>query len=247
MKRTIADFYGLPADRIIVTNNAADPKVFYKRNPAEIQKIKKKYGIKGGYVLCVGNIEPRKNQTGLLKAYQKLPTELRKKYRMVLVGAGGWKNKDIYGLASKLPAGTVKVIEGKVSDEEMPALYSGAAVSVNPSFYEGFGMPTVEAMACESLAVASGIPVVKEVAGPAAIYVDPGDTDSIAEGLRKALTMLPGQRAKALKANRARAVSYKWQTAAEEVIRAARELGAERESGGVLSAANRLKHFFRRG
>ena len=226
MKRAIARFYGLHDNKIIVTNNAVDTKLFYRRDRAEINAVKRKYGIDGEYILCVGNIEPRKNQERLMEAFLKLPARLAKNYNVVLVGAGGWKNEAVYRLAKKQPAGASKfiIIEGKVVDEDMPAIYSGASLSVNPSFYEGFGMPTVEAMACRVLVVASDIPVMREVAGQGAIYVDPNSVESIARGIEQGLTLQPREKATTLKANYKRAASYRWAATAKEIIRAARRL-----------------------
>src|SRR5690606_3118931 len=95
MKREIEEFYDLPKDKVIVTYNAADLTHFYKRSDKEITEVKRRYGIYGKYIICLGNIEPRKNQIGLLKAFTKLPREITDDYTLVFVGAGGWLNDEI--------------------------------------------------------------------------------------------------------------------------------------------------------
>lgn len=220
MKDVIANFYSVTADKIIVTNNAVDMKHFSKRPNTDVDIVKRKYGISGDYILCIGNIEPRKNHKNLLRAFQALPDNISRVYTLVLVGAGGWKNEPIHRLAAKLEKENkhVKIVEGKVTDEDMPFIYSGATLSINPSFYEGFGMPTVEAMACRVPVIVSDIPVMKEVAGPDSIYVDPHSIESIKEGMVQALA-LPGVRKEAMiERNYDKAKAYTWKHAANVLL-----------------------------
>lgn len=212
MKNEIAEFYEIPKDKVIVTYNAADLTHFYKRSQREIDEVKRRYGIYGDYVICLGNIEPRKNQIGLLKAFMKLPREITDKYTMVFVGAGGWLNDEIRETVDKAIKDNYKVqiIQGKVTDADLPAVLSGAHLMTYTSFYEGFGMPIVEAMGCQLPVVVSGNSVMPEVTGGAGILVDPHDEKDITRGLKKAFDMNEKQRQELIQKGLERVKVYNW-------------------------------------
>ena len=123
----------------------------------------------GGYVLAVGTLEPRKNLERAIEAAERLGVELR------VVGARGWGGVEAPGWL------------GEVDDEELARLYRGALCVVYPSVYEGFGLPVLEAMACGAPVVTSAGGATEEVAGGAAVLVDPLDTQSIADGIESAI------------------------------------------------------------
>lgn len=220
MRNEIADFYDVPKQKIIVTYNAADLTKFYKRSEEEIADVKRSYGIYGDYILCLGNIEPRKNQIGLLKAFMQLPRSITDKYTMVFVGNGGWLNDEIKATVAKAVKDNYKVqiIQGKVTDKDLPAVISGAHLLGYASFYEGFGMPIVEAMACQVPVAVSGNSVMPEVAGDAAILFDPHNIDDITKGLKKAFDMSAKEREVTIAKGLQRAHFYKWNDVARELI-----------------------------
>ena len=137
------------------------------------------------YILFVGSIEPRKNLVSLLKAYVLLPEYMKKNFKLLLVGFKGWENKEILELLNKLK-GAVNYL-GYVDNEELAELYRKASCFVYPSFYEGFGLPPLEAMACGCPVIVSNVSSLPEVCGDAAHYVDPSSAESIAEGMHKIL------------------------------------------------------------
>lgn len=152
-----------------------------------IKIVKKRYGVESDYLLAVATQEPRKNLSGLVRAY----TSLRKKgvldgYRLVLVGSEGWKNKEMEFLLSSLDDGSIITL-GYVPNDDLPSLYGGAKLFVFPSFYEGFGMPVLEARACGTQVVTTDIPELREAGGENSIYVEP-DPVSIGEGILKGLS-----------------------------------------------------------
>jgi glycosyltransferase involved in cell wall biosynthesis len=131
------------------------------------------------YILSVGTLEPRKNITGLLIAY----AQLRKagvRNRLVVVGMKGWKFSPIFDLVRELNLDDQVIFPGYVSDDDLPDFYNGAEVFVYPSFYEGFGLPPLEAMACGVPVVVSNAASLPEVVGQAGVLVDPTRPQDIA-------------------------------------------------------------------
>jgi glycosyltransferase involved in cell wall biosynthesis len=159
-KREVVELAGVPADRIRVVPNGADP-AFAAEGPA----------AEGDYVLAVGTLEPRKNLARLAEATRTLGLELR------VVGAPGWGGVELSG-ARWL---------GRLPDEEVAALYRGALCLAYPSLYEGFGIPVLEAMRCGAPVVTSAGSAMAELADGAAELVDPLDPASIAEGIERAI------------------------------------------------------------
>jgi len=150
----------------------------------------------GDYVLSVGTLEPRKNLARVQQAARALAVPLR------VIGAEGWGGVKVEGRA------------GRVSDEELAALYRGARCLVYPSLYEGFGLPVLEAMACGTPVVTSRGGATEEVAGDAAVLVDPLDVDAIAAGITEALARGEELRAKGLE----RAKAFSWDRVARETL-----------------------------
>jgi glycosyltransferase involved in cell wall biosynthesis len=167
----------------------------------------------GDYVLCVSTLEPRKNLERLAEAFAgaKLPdTELR------IAGESGWG-------AVRLRDGTCTTRQlGHVEDDELAALYRGALCVAYVSLYEGFGLPVLEALACGAPVVAADIPALREVAGDAAVYVDPLDVASISAGLREALS----RREQLSAAGPIRAAGFTWEQAARDTIDVYRDAAA---------------------
>jgi len=150
--------------------------------------LMKKLGIKGRFVLFLGNIEPRKNLGRLLEAYEMLPENVRNDYALVIAGGKGWKDELILNKLSDMKSLGLNIIQtGYVSEEQKVALYREATVFVLPSIYEGFGMPLLEAMSNETPVLASDIPVFREVAGDAALYCNPREGKDIAAKLEQLL------------------------------------------------------------
>lgn len=190
-KREAIELLGVPAERVTVIGNAVD-RVFAAEGPA----------AEGDYVLAVGTLEPRKNLHRAAEAAARAGLELR------VVGARGWG-----GIATP---GWV----GEVSDEELAALYRGARCLVFPSLYEGFGIPVLEAMACGTPVVTSAEGATAEVAGGAAVLVDPLDVDAIATGIGEAYARRDELRALGL----VRAQAYTWDAVADAVVGVWQEL-----------------------
>lgn len=185
-KDEIVRHYGVDPDRISIVSPALDHEVFYPRPTSEIDAVSRRYAITKPYILYTGTLEPRKNIGGLLDAYTSLPPQVRASYCLVLAGGRGWLDHEIRAQLESLRHLDI-ITTGYVPDEELPALYSGASVFVYPSFYEGFGMPPLEAMACNTPVIVADNSSLPEVVGDAGILVDAHDTASLAHHLEKVL------------------------------------------------------------
>ncbi len=170
---------------IVLTENAADehfiPVVDVNK---ALEELGERYGICTPYILSVATIEPRKNLEGLLRAYKIFLEETSAPHRLVLVGMDGWKMTAIVSLLNHLGLKDRVVFTGYVPDEDLPIFYSCAAFLVYPSFYEGFGMPPLEAMACGCPVIVSNRPAMSEIAGDAALFIDPEDILDIADKMK---------------------------------------------------------------
>jgi glycosyltransferase involved in cell wall biosynthesis len=177
-----------------------------------------RYGLHLPYVLWTGTVEPRKNLGGLLDAFAAIDTS----HELVLVGPEGWNEN----LAARIDAGGGRVRRlGFVPQADLAALYAGAAVFCFPSFTEGFGFPILEAMVQGTPVVTSRGTSTEELAGDAAVLIDPGDSGSIADGLRSVLED-GGLARKLADAGPGRAARYSWRATAEMVADAYAEVAA---------------------
>lgn len=176
-RRDIIRFFPSAASKIFVINPAVGEQ-FRPVSPTESQSVLDKFGVHPGFLLYVGNLRGSKNTDGLLKAYAKYRKLVSHPLPLVLVG----KNAGQY---EQFPDG-VRQISG-VSHTELPAFYSAADVFLFPSFYEGFGLPPLEAMACGTPVIASNAGSLPEVCGDAAVNINPYKTDELADAIRSVL------------------------------------------------------------
>lgn len=177
--------YGLPSERITVVHEAAEA-CFQPQPPDKVLEVLADYGIPRRYVLSVGTIEPRKNLSRLLAAFEALHAEGLTD-ALVHVGRRGWLVDDFFRRLRRSPLRHAFHWLDTVDDETLAVFYSGAQAFVLVSEHEGFGLPVVEAMACGAPVVCSSCSSLPEVAGEAALLVDPRDVDAIAAGMRQVL------------------------------------------------------------
>jgi len=183
-KADIVELLGVPEAKVTVAHGAADP-AFVRMSWTEAQELMvRRYGITPPYLLFVSTLEPRKNVAGLLQAFALIQHEIP--HVLAIVGREGWMEKSLAALTEELGITDRVRHVGYVPDHAaLPAFYSGADAFVFPSFHEGFGLPVLEALACGCPVITSDRASLPEVAGEAAIYVDPDDADSIANGIRR--------------------------------------------------------------
>ena len=153
--------------------------------PERADEVRRRYHLTDAFLLSVGTLEPRKNLAGTLQAYRLLRRRLADAPPLVLVGASGW-GLDEQRLMGLSEARYVRRL-GYVPDEDLAALYASCSAFVYPSFYEGWGLPVAEAMALGAPTVTSNVSSLPEVAGDAALLVDPASPDAIAAALQRIL------------------------------------------------------------
>ncbi len=182
--------------------------------PEKVEAVRDRLNLPRKYVLTLSSLEPRKNIIGLLKSWSLLLSRraVDEDTHLVLAGGKGAAFRDA-GLSS-LPERVA--LTGYVPDEDLPALYSGAAAFAYPSFYEGFGLPPLEAMACGTPVVASASTSIPEVTGGAAILIDPSDTEAIAHALQRLLDDGP-LREKMRSAGLERSRTFEWASSARMI------------------------------
>jgi len=150
-------------------------------------EILKQHSLDSDYLLMASTLEPRKNIVGALEAYAELSVELQKKYPLVIVGKKGWYFEEIFQKVIDLKLEKKVKFLGYVSDEDLASLMQGATAFLFPSFYEGFGLPILEAMALGVPVISSHNSSLPEVGGEAVHYVDPYDAKNMTEGMTKIL------------------------------------------------------------
>ena len=164
---------------------------FYPKSEEEIDKIRKKYEIgKNPYLLFVSTIQPRKNIPNMIRAFSQFISENKdmKNTLLLIVGKKGWDYEE--SLEAPQKYGVEKNVKflGRIPEEDLPILYSGAKGYINVSFEEGFGLPLLESMACGIPSVVSNIPAHKEVGDYLPIYVDPNNIENIKDGIFEIMT-----------------------------------------------------------
>jgi glycosyltransferase involved in cell wall biosynthesis len=195
-----------------------------------LTRIRQKYHLPEKFVLYVGTLEPRKNIIRLLEAFA-LVKKVFLDLKLVLVGKKGWLYQEIFNKIRKLGLENEIIIAGHVLWEDLPAIYNLALVFTFPSLYEGFGLPVLEAMACGVPVVTSNCSSLPEVAGEAALLVDPKSATQIADAIKRFLSDA-GLREQMIKKGRARVVAFTWEKCAQKVLGVLSELyGLDKENG----------------
>jgi glycosyltransferase involved in cell wall biosynthesis len=204
-----------PAHRIEVVYEAADAR-FRPVEAGAVAAVRARLGLPERYFLFVGTREPRKNLRRLLEAFALLADEPEAP-DLVIAGRNGWLSEDLEGQAALLGIAPRVRFTGGVADEDLPAVYSGASAFVLPSIYEGFGLPTLEAMACQTPVIASTGGSLPEIVGDAALLVDPFDVAALGAAMRR-IWREPALRQEMVERGRARARQFSWRRAAEETL-----------------------------
>lgn len=187
VRNEIIDYFKIDPEKVMCTPLAAS-ELFFKRDQEQLLNyVKVKYGLPNSFLLYVGTIEPRKNILRMIEAYYKAKKDSRLEQKLVLVGGKGLEIDTVLHKISKLNLTDDVIISGYVEENDLPIIYNAADAFIYVSMYEGFGLPILEAMKSGLPVITSNISSMPEVAGDAALLVDPLDTLSIAEAVNKVL------------------------------------------------------------
>ncbi len=192
------------------------PDAFFHTDPQTVDATRSKYGLDGPYLLHVGTIEPRKNIDRLFDAYERLKPSLREEFSLVLIGPIGWAEPATLARVNSPPE-NVRYL-GYVPEEDLPALTAGATACVFPSLYEGFGLPVPQAMAAGTPVLTSNVSSLPEIAGDAALLVDPKSTDEIVAGIER-LLLSPSLREDLIQKGHRQARRFDWEQSAKQTWR----------------------------
>lgn len=196
---------------------------FQPASQASVLELRKRLQLPEQFILSIGMMEPRKNWQGLIRAYNQARVRHGITQQLVLAGPRGWLWESIVDERDRSPFRSDILFLGFVADADLPTLYSAADAFAFPSFYEGFGLPPLEAMACGTPVVVSNAASLPEVVGEAGLTVPPEDLDGLAdalgrlvldEGLRDGLSLL----------GRARAATFSWERSAEQLVEVYRQV-----------------------
>jgi glycosyltransferase involved in cell wall biosynthesis len=217
-QQDLVDFYNANPDQIDVVYLGRDENLVPVTDVNIINQIRGKYKIKGDYLLYLGTLHPRKNLVRLVEAFQQAVTDLQnRQIKLVVAGKKGWLYSAIFERVRQLALTDQVIFTGYVEDKDKPALLSGALAYVFPSLYEGFGLPVLEAMACGTPVLTSNISSLPEVAGEAALLVNPHHTAEIAAGLTQLITN-PNLRRQLVEQGYQQLQKFSWQKAAAQVF-----------------------------
>lgn len=215
--RDVQRIWGIPRERIAVVPEGVTPAYRPPEDRSAVDDALSRYGIRRPYLLYIGGFDPRKNLHNLLLAFKLFLFSGNEDVLFVLVGDRRGFEGYLDDEVEELGLEDWVLFPGFVPEEDLPALYGGASAFVCVSLYEGFGLPLLEAMACGTPVLASGVSSIPEVVGEAGILVDPLNPEEIAEGMRK-LWEEPDLREELSSRGRKRAASFTWDAAAHRIL-----------------------------
>jgi len=214
VKEDLSAYFGIPEDRITVTYPGIGDayKPVDEKDPVE--PLLREHGITKPFFLFVGVIEPRKNLVRILEAFARLQDE---GIQLVIAGKKGWLYRGVFRKIRQLKLESRVVFTGDIPSSALRIFYSACLSFVFASLYEGFGLPVAEAMACGAPVITSDRPAMAEVAGGAALLVDPEQVDSIAAAMKRA-ALSEILRSELSAQSRARAAAFSWKECARKTI-----------------------------
>ena len=224
-KQDLITRYRLPAEKIAVTHYAAGAQFRRIKDATLLAAVRAKYQTGDPFMLAVGNLQPRKNWTRLIRAFRHAKHTAQLPHKLVIVGQRSGLDASILEAACDDPDAVI--LTGYVPAEDLPLLYNAAQLFAYPSLYEGFGLPVVEAMACGTPVITSNVSCLPEIAGDAALLVNPYLETEIADTLVR-LASDSSYRAELSARGLARARAFSWERTAQQTLDAYRRALSER-------------------
>ena len=241
-RESIVRAYNLPPEKIVVTPDAASPSFRAVNRSAAMHKVRERFHLTNPFVLSVGDLQPRKNHIGLIRAFAKLMNDQPQlPHDLVLAGKDTWFGGRVREAARESGLESRIHFTGFVCDDDLLQLYNACECFAFPSFYEGFGIPVLEAMTCGRAVICSNSSAIPEVADGAALLFDPSDSEQIVRALADVL-MGHELRARMERLGLKRASYFSWRKTAEMTLKVYREVAGERvprENHARLTAGSR--------
>jgi glycosyltransferase involved in cell wall biosynthesis len=228
-RRDLIDTYGVAPERISVTLAAA-AEHFRPASSDTVDSVKRRYGIKGEYLLAVGSIQPRKNLVRLIRAYSDLHRRRSQANlpQLVLVGKRAWLYGETLRAVEQSGVAANVIFTNYVPEQDLPALYTGALCFIYPSYFEGFGLPPLEAMGCGAPVITGDRTSLPEVVGDAGVLVNPFDTDAISAAIERVIDD-DELRAELRRRGLERAATFSWRETARKTFEV-----YQRATGGTV-------------
>lgn len=232
-KDDIIKAYNVPEERVSVVYPGIKDMTSLNPHVYGMSELRTKYGIGESYILSVGTLQPRKNTARLIEAFSKVihgkHSSKTDSLQLVIVGKKGWLYEDILEAPKKYDVSDRVKFLDFVPDDDLAELYKHAICYVLPSLYEGFGLPVLEAMKFDCPVITSNISSLPEAAGDAALFVDPLNTDDIAEKIRK-LVDNENLRKELIKKGREQIKKFNWEKSAEETLAILEEIAEKKKA-----------------
>ena len=217
-KKDIVNYLGVDPQKVIVAYPGFDSRLFKPESDLQkVQKFKEKYALGDQYILFMGAWNARKNIIRIIEAFELLKNEHGIKHKLVLAGKRAWKDEIIFEKIKSSPFNSEIIIPGYLPYESVPVLMSGADMFIFPSLHEGFGIPPLEAMACGTPVITSGVSSLPEVVGDAGLLVDPYNVSDIASAMYRLISE-PGLRETMIGKGLERARLFSWERTARTVL-----------------------------
>jgi glycosyltransferase involved in cell wall biosynthesis len=241
-RESIVRAYNLAPDKIVVTPDAASPSFRAINRAAAAQRVRERFRLNNPYVLTVGDLQPRKNHIGLIQAFAKLMKDQPQlTHELVLAGKDTWFGGKVREAARESGVGSRIRFTGFVSDDDLLQLYNACECFAFPSFYEGFGIPVLEAMACGRAVICSNSSAIPEVADGAALLFNPEKNEEMVRALADVLKDSQ-LRTRMERLGLKRASYFSWRKTAEMTLKVYRQVAGEtapRESQTRVAAGSR--------
>ena len=229
-RTAIARAYGLDEDNIVVVPNAAAEGFLPVHRPTATAKVREAFGLTAPFIFSVGDLQPRKNHIGLIAAFRELIRAVPGlPHDLVIAGKETWFSPRVHEAAKQSGVADRIHFLGFVSDDDLLQLYNACELFCFPSYYEGFGLPVVEAMACGRAVVCSNTSAVPEVADGAALLFDPYRPEEIARAMADMIRN-PEMRARRERLSAQRATHFSWRQSARKTLEVYYEVAQRRQS-----------------
>jgi glycosyltransferase involved in cell wall biosynthesis len=211
----------VPAGQITVVQGAVDHRHFHPvSDPQVLAAVRKQYAIDDRpFILGLSSLQPRKNFTRLIEAFDLARRQANLPHRLVIGGGKGWLFDEIFARVQQLDLNEHVHFPGYIAEADLPALYSAAEFFAYPSLYEGFGLPVIEALACDTPVLTGDNSCLPEAGGPGARYVRATDVESIAQGILD-LAENSNLRDQLRRAGQAHAAQFTWERSARQLLAA---------------------------